>query len=88
MLYGDCFILMVVGGVFFILGLVAILWGKHEEKDYFDAIATRTGDLREFVEHWPQRPQPGALKIGGWIAVTIGVIMLITGFVLWLSRTI
>ena len=84
MLQGDWVILLVVGGVFVILGLASIFWGKREEKNYFDTIATRTDDLREFMEHWPQRPQPGALKIGGWIAITIGVILLAVGAVLWL----
>ena len=81
--HGDCFILMGVGGLFIILGLAAIIWGKREEKGYYNSLSTRP-DLREFVEHWPQRPQPGALKIGGWIAITIGLLVLATGVVLWL----
>ena len=80
----DYFILMGVGGLFIILGLAAIIWGKHEEKSYFDAIATRIGDLREFMEHWPPRPQPGALKIGGWIAIAVGLLLLVTGVIFWL----
>ena len=82
--HGDYFILMGVGGLFIILGLAAIIWGKHEEKSYFDSIATRTADLREFMEHWPQRQQFGALKIGGWIAIAIGVIMLVVAIVIWI----
>ena len=81
---GDCFIVMGVGGVFLILGLAAIVWGRREEKSYFNSLSTRNGDLREFFTRWPQRPQPGALRIGGWIAITIGLLMLVTGVVLWL----
>ncbi len=81
---GDYFILMGVGGLFLILGIVAYLWGKHEERNYFDAIATRTNDLREFVDHWPPRPQPGASKIGGWIAIAIGLLLLVVGLIFWL----
>lgn len=84
MLYRDFFILMGVGGLFIILGLAAVIWGRSEEKGYFNSLSTRAGDLREFLAHWPQRPQPGALKIGGWIAIAIGVVMLITGGALWL----
>ena len=84
MLQGDWLILLIVGGVFLALGLAAFLWGKREEKNYFNSIATRSDDMREFVEHWPQRPQPGALKIGGWIAITIGVIMLVVGLIIWI----
>ena len=85
---GDGLVLMSVGGVFIVLGLAAIIWGKREEKGYFDSIATRTDDLREFMEHWPHRPQPGALKLGGWLGIAIGLPILVTGFVLWVwART-
>ena len=80
----DCFALMGVGGIFLILGLAAIIWGKHEEKSYFNSLSTRAGDMREFVDRWPPRPQPGALRLGGWLAITIGSIMLLTGVALWL----
>ena len=78
------FTLMGVGALFIVLGLAVFIWGKREEKDYFNAIATRTDDLREFMEHWPQRPQPGALKVGGWVAITIGLLVLAAGAALWL----
>lgn len=72
----DLFILLGIGVLFIILGLGAILWGKTEEKRYFDSIATRQ-DSREFVEGWPKRPQFGSLQAGGWIAIAIGVVILI-----------
>ncbi len=74
----DWFILMGMGGLFILLGLAAIIWGKREEKSYYDSLSTRT-DAREFLEHQPLRPQPGALKIGGWIAVAVGLLMLAVG---------
>jgi len=75
---------MGLGGLFILLGLAGIIWGKREEKSYYDALSTRP-DVREFLEHWPQRPEPGALKIGGWIAMAIGLLMLVMGgaFLLW-----
>ncbi|MFC1913820.1 hypothetical protein ACFLXF_00890 [Chloroflexota bacterium] len=83
--YGEYLILAVVGGVFIILGLAAIVWGKREEKSYFDALSKRSTDLREFVDHWPSRPQPGSLKLGGWLAIAIGVLTVAVGLavVLW-----
>ena len=81
---GDYFILMGVGGFFIILGLAAIIWGKREEKGYFDSLSERTKDMREFMDHWPQRPQPGASKTGGWIAIAIGLLMLVISLALWL----
>lgn len=76
----DSIILMVVGGGFIILGIMGIMWGRHEEKSYFDTLASRR-DVREFMEHWPARPQPGALRVGGWIAIAIGFLMLLVGTV-------
>ena len=81
----DWFILMGMGGLFFLLGLAAIIWGRNEEKTYYDSLSTRP-DMREFLEHQPQHPQPAALKIGGWIAVAIGLFMLAMGGIvlLWI----
>jgi hypothetical protein len=83
--YGEYLILAVIGGVFLILGLAAIMWGKHEEKSYFDSLAKRKTDLREFMDHWPSRPQPGSLKLGGWLAIVIGLLAIVVGLavVLW-----
>lgn len=75
--------LMGFGGLFILLGIGAILWGRNEEKSYFNAIASRI-DVREFLNHWPPRPEPGALKIGGRIAITVGLLMLIIGGIFWL----
>lgn len=78
-----CFVLMGMGGLFILLGLGAIIWGRREEKSYYDSLSTRP-DAREFVEHLPQHPQFGALQIGGWIAIAIGAVMIITGGAFWL----
>ncbi len=62
----------IVGGVFIILGILSIIWGFHEERDYYGAVSFRF-DVREFLDRWPPHPQPGALKAGGIIALAIGV---------------
>ena len=79
----DSFILIVMGGAFVLLGLAAVFWGKHEETSYYDSLTTRP-DMREYLEHRPQRPQPQALKIGGWIAIGIGLLMAAMGGAFWL----
>jgi hypothetical protein len=80
----DLIILMIIGGVFTLLGLGALFWGKSEEKRYFETISSRQ-DTREFLEGWPRRPQFGSLQTGGWIAIAIGIIMLVVGgaFRIW-----
>ena len=72
---------LVVGGVFVILGLGSVVWGRREERKYYDSLTTRD-DLREFMAHWPGRPEPGALKVGGWMAVAVGVVIAVIGGVL------
>ena len=74
----DWFILMGMGGLFIFLGIATIIWGKSEEKSYYNSLSART-DVREFLERLPHHPQPTALKIGGWIAVAIGLLMLAMG---------
>jgi len=79
----EWLVLMGMGGVFILLGLGALLWGRSEEKSYYNALSSRP-DVREFFEHSPLRPEPRALKIGGWIAVVIGALMVLMGGAFWL----
>jgi len=74
---------MGMGGLFTLLGLAAIIWGKHEEKSYYNSLSTRI-DVREYLEHQPEHPEPVALKIGGWITIVIGLLMLAMGGAFWL----
>ncbi len=79
----EWLVIISMGGVFIIFGLVFALWGRGEEKSYYDAISGRY-DVREFVEHDPARPEPGALKIGGRVAIAIGLLLLVIGGLFWL----
>ncbi len=83
MLHRDFLILMGMGGLFILLGIAAIFWGRGEEKGYYNSLSSRP-DAREFLEHLPLHPEPGALKIGGWIAIAIGLLMLVMGGAFWL----
>ena len=80
----DLLIVCVLGLFFILLGIVAFIWGRYEEKKYYQAISTRS-DVREYIQHTPERPEPGGLKIGGLIAVLLGLFTLILGFAFWLS---
>jgi hypothetical protein len=74
----DLWIIIGLGVMFVLLGVGAWFWGRREEKDYYKAISAHH-DVREYMEHTPERPEPGALKIGGLIAIVIGLVMLIMG---------
>jgi multisubunit Na+/H+ antiporter MnhB subunit len=78
----NWYILAITGGIFLILGIIGILLGIREEKKLFEALAAKP-DLREFSLRHVESPQPGALKIGGWIAIAVGVIVLAAGIILW-----
>ena len=80
---GDYLILMGIGSLFILLGLGSVIWGRSEERRYYDSLFNRT-DVREYLEHEPQRPEPGALKIGGWIAIAVGLLMIAMGGAFWL----
>ena len=74
----DSFILMVMGGGFIAMGLGMFFWGRREEKSYYNGISSRP-DLREFVEHSPDRPEHSSLRIGGWIGIILGSVLLGVG---------
>ena len=83
MTHTDLWVLIGLGGLFIVLGVAALFWGGGEEKEYYKAISSRT-DVREYMVHTPERPEPGGLKIGGVIAVVVGLVMLIIGAAFWL----
>ncbi|MFH1031054.1 MAG: hypothetical protein V1767_00570 [Chloroflexota bacterium] len=76
----DWYILMGTGGFFIFLGILSLIWGRSEEKRWYNSMSTRF-DVREFMEHSPFRPEPKALKIGGWLFIVVGLALLIMGSV-------
>jgi hypothetical protein len=77
---------IVVGAVIFALGIGLIIWGMKEGRSYYDSLVSRF-DLREFFSRWPLRPEPGALKTGGWIAIALGIIIAgFGGLLYWLNK--
>ena len=74
----DYFLIVGMGCLFLLLGFLAILWGKMEEKGR-NGYLSKLGDAREFLDRWPERPGLGALKVGGWIAVAVGILLLLIG---------
>ena len=73
-----------IGAFFIAIGLAALGWDRMEKKAYDDYLS-KLEDAREFLTHWPERPQFQGLPTGGWIAVTVGTLLIITGVVLLFS---
>jgi hypothetical protein len=74
----DLVIVMGLGGLFILLGVGSFFWGRKEAADYYKDISSHT-DVREYIEHTPERPEPGGLKIGGILSIIIGLFMLVMG---------
>lgn len=79
----DYYWMMAGGGFFLIIGLVLLFLGRGEEKGYYNSLTDRT-DAREFLDHWPRRPRVGSIKVGGWIALAVGLTLVVAGGVFWL----
>ena len=79
----DHFIMMAIGGFFLLLGLALVLLGRGEKKGYYNSLTGKT-DAREFLEHWPERPRVGAVKIGGWVSMAVGLALIGAGIFFWL----
>ena len=69
-------IVMIIGGIFIVLGFIGIIWGKRESDTYYTSVSERT-DVREFLDRLPGRPEPGALRTGGKIAIALGVVVIL-----------
>jgi len=80
---GDWIFFVIIGAVFAVLGIIALIWGRYEEKRIFAALAEKH-DLREFTQQHIESPQPGALRLGGWIGLSIGVVLLVIGIIIML----
>ncbi len=71
----DTFIMMVMGGAFIGVGIGVLSWAKKSEKSYYDGLVTHH-DLREFVERSPEQPTHASHKLGGWITLIVGIVLL------------
>ena len=80
----DLWLVIGLGGLFLLMGIGALLWGRGEEQNYYKGIAGRR-DVREYMEHTPERPEPSSLKIGGIIAILLGLVVIIIGVSLLLN---
>jgi hypothetical protein len=80
----DLVVIWIISGVFILLGVVGIIWGKKEEGTYYGSISDHV-DVREYLEHSPDRPEPNALRTGGKISIAVGIVVLLVslGFRFW-----
>jgi hypothetical protein len=80
----DALVMVILGAVFVFIGVLAVIWGNREETSWWGSISEHF-DVREFMDHMPGRFEPDALRIGGRIAIAVGVVLCLiaVGFVIW-----
>lgn len=74
----NYYIPMAIGGLFIIVGLATMFWGRRGEKRYYESLSSRT-DVREYLEQLPRQPTYEAFKMGGWISIVVGSVLLAIG---------
>lgn len=75
--------LMIIGAVFLVAGIILLIAGIREEKDYFRTISNNV-DVRKYLEYKSDSIQSWGFKVGGITAVVIGLVLLIMGLIFWL----
>ena len=76
-------VLLGMGGFFVLLGVIFILGNRRERKKYYNSILLTQRDIKETITHEHERFWLQAWKIGGWISLIVGIVLLIIGVVLW-----
>jgi 3-deoxy-D-manno-octulosonic-acid transferase len=75
-------IILVMGGCFLLLGIIFMLWNKREKNKYYNSILLTRRDIKETITHEHERFWLHAWRIGGRIALIVGIILLIIGAIL------
>ena len=78
-------IILVLGGCFLLLGIIFILWNKREKNRYYNSILLTRRDIKETITHEHERFWLHAWKIGGWISLIVGIVLLIIGGIMKVS---
>lgn len=83
MLEGNYQVTLILGGVFVLLGIIFIFWNRREKNRYYNSILLTRRDIKETITREHERFWLQAWRIGGWISLTVGIVLLIIGVVLW-----
>lgn len=75
-------VILGMGGFFVFLGVIFILWNRKEKQKYYNSILLTQRDIKETITHEHERFWLHAWRIGGWISLIVGIILLIIGGIL------
>ena len=79
-------ILLILGGALIAFGGIFFVWAYLERRSDIDILAHNetNQDVKDLLDEGRISMGPKSLKVGGWLAVTVGVFLLILGTVLWI----
>jgi hypothetical protein len=83
MLEGSYQVILGLGGFFVLLGIIFMLGNRRGKNRYYNSILLTQRDIKETITHEHERYWLQAWKIGGWISVIVGSVLLIIGVILW-----
>jgi len=76
-------IILGMGGFFVLLGIIFMLGNRREKRKYYNSILLTRRDIKETITHEHERFWLQAWQIGGWVSLTVGIVLLIMGGVFW-----
>jgi 3-deoxy-D-manno-octulosonic-acid transferase len=82
MLQGNYQVVLGLGAFFILLGIVFILWNRREKNRYYNSILLTRRDIQETITREHERFWLHAWRIGGWISIIVGIVLLIIGGVI------
>ena len=79
-------ILLILGGALIAFGGIFFVWAYLERRSDIDILAHNetNQDVKDLLDEGRISMGPKSLKVGGWLAVAVGVFLLILGTVLWI----
>jgi hypothetical protein len=83
MLEGSYQVILGLGGFFVLLGIIFMLGNRREKNKYYNSILLTRRDIQETITREHERFWLHAWRIGGWISVIVGIVLLIIGGILW-----
>ena len=75
-------VILGMGGFFVLLGIIFILGNRREKRRYYNHILLTRRDIKETITHEHERFWLLAWKIGGWISLVVGIVLLTIGGIL------
>jgi 3-deoxy-D-manno-octulosonic-acid transferase len=83
MLQDNYQVVLGLGAFFILLGIVFILWNRREKNKYYNSILLTRRDIQETITREHERFWLHAWRIGGWISLIVGMVLLIIGGIVW-----